>query len=155
VAYRVIAAQQQRDHATIARFVERHQDALAGLFGGVLGLCPQAGLATVGVIAIDGTKMHADASRDADLDHEQIAREILEEAQAVDAAEDEVSGEARRAQRKRGIAGARRDAGACGVRASTFRLCCFWATLSSRRRDLDHATSHASPARGRWTTWRR
>ncbi len=37
VAYRVIAAQQRPDHATIARFVERHQEALAGLFGAVLG----------------------------------------------------------------------------------------------------------------------
>src|SRR3954470_12205696 len=51
VAFRVIAAQQRPDHATIARFVERHQDALAGLFGDVLGLCAQAGLATIAVIA--------------------------------------------------------------------------------------------------------
>ena len=95
VAFRVIAAHQRPDHATIARFVERHQDALAGLFGGVLGLCAQAGLATVGVIAIDGTKVHANASRDANLDYEQLAREILEEAKAVGAAEDEAFGEAR------------------------------------------------------------
>ena len=95
VAFRVIAAQQRPDHATIARFVERHEDALAGLFGEVLGLCAQAGLATVGVVAIDGTKVHANASRDANLDYEQIAREILEEAKAVDAAEDELYGEAR------------------------------------------------------------
>ena len=61
VAYRVIAAHLRPDHATIARFVERHQGALADLFGGVLGLCAQAGLATVGVIAIDGTKVHANA----------------------------------------------------------------------------------------------
>src|SRR4051812_47512247 len=49
VAYRVIAAQQRPDHATIARFVERHDEALAGLFAAVLGLCAQAGLARVGV----------------------------------------------------------------------------------------------------------
>jgi transposase len=54
VAYRVIAAQQKPDHATIARFVERHEAALAGLFGAVLGLCADAGLARVGVIAIYG-----------------------------------------------------------------------------------------------------
>jgi transposase len=95
VAYRVIAAQQRPDHATIARFVERHVDALAGLFAAVLGLCAQAGLARVGVVAIDGTKVLANASRDANVDYEQIAREILEEAQAVDAAEDEAFGEAR------------------------------------------------------------
>ena len=37
VAYRVVAANQQPDHATIARFRRRHQDAIAGLFGQVLG----------------------------------------------------------------------------------------------------------------------
>ncbi len=95
VAYRVIAAQQRPDHATIARFVERHEDALAGLFAAVLGLCAQAGLARVGVVAIDGTKVLANASRDANVDYEQIAREIVAEAQAVDAAEDEAYGEAR------------------------------------------------------------
>jgi transposase len=84
VAYRVIAAQAKPDHATIARFVERHEQALAGLFGSVLGLCAQAGLVRVGVVAIDGTKVQANASRDATRDYEQIAREILEEAKAVD-----------------------------------------------------------------------
>jgi transposase len=95
VAYRVIAAQAKPDHATIARFVERHEQALAGLFGAVLGLCAKAGLAKVGIVAIDGTKVQANASRDATRDYEQIAREILEEAKAVDAAEDELYGEAR------------------------------------------------------------
>ncbi|MEN3283753.1 MAG: hypothetical protein V7607_4893, partial [Solirubrobacteraceae bacterium] len=95
VAYRVIAAHAKPDHATIARFVERHERALAGLFGAVLRLCAQAGLARVGIVAIDGTKVQANASRDATRDYEQIAREILEEAKAIDAAEDELYGEAR------------------------------------------------------------
>ena len=95
VAFRVIAAQQQPDHATIARFVERHQEAIAGLFGEVLALCAKHGLASVGVIAVDGTKLQANASRNANVDYEQLAREILEEAQAVDAAEDELYGDAR------------------------------------------------------------
>src|ERR671917_2607799 len=64
VAFRVIAAQQRPDHATIARFIERHEHALAELFGEVLTLCADAGLATVGVIAIDGTKVSANANRD-------------------------------------------------------------------------------------------
>src|SRR5918999_4738221 len=95
VAFRVLAANQRPDHATLARFVERHEDALAGLFSEVLVLCAEAGLARAGVIAIDGTKVAANASRDADRDYEQIAREILDEAQAVDQAEDERFGEAR------------------------------------------------------------
>src|SRR5215216_6206661 len=95
VAFRVLAAQQRPDHATIARFLDRHQDAIAGLFGEVLWLCAKQGLASVGVIAVDGTKLAGNASRNANVDYEQIAREILEEAQAVDAAEDELYGDAR------------------------------------------------------------
>src|SRR3954453_757176 len=45
VAFRVLAAQQRPDHAMIARFVERHQEAIAGLFGEVLSLCAKQGLA--------------------------------------------------------------------------------------------------------------
>src|SRR3954464_8086714 len=95
VAFRVLAAQQRPDHATIARFVERHQEAVAELFGEVLVLCARSGLVTVAVIAVDGTKLHAKPCRDENLDYEQIAREIVAEAQAVDAAEDELYGEAR------------------------------------------------------------
>src|SRR3954449_260425 len=95
VAFRVLAALQRPDHATIARFVERHEEAIAGLFGEVLTLCARSGLAKVGVIAVDGTKVHANASRNENLDYEQLAREIVEEAKAVDAAEDELYGEAR------------------------------------------------------------
>jgi transposase len=95
VAFRVLAARQRPDHATLARFVERLQEAIAGLFGEVLTLCARGGLATVGVIAVDGTKVHANASRNENLDYEQLARENVEEAKAVDAAEDERYGEAR------------------------------------------------------------
>src|SRR5215217_743997 len=95
VAFRVLAARQTPDHATIARFVERHQQALAGVFGEVLTLCARSGLAQVGVIAVDGTKLQANASRNENLDYEQLAREIVEEAKAVDAAEDELYGDAR------------------------------------------------------------
>src|SRR3954468_4244258 len=95
VAFRVLAAQQRPDHATLARFVERHEDAIAGLFGEVLTLCARSGRVQVGVIAVDGTKLQANASRNENLDYEQLAREIVEEAQAVDAAEDELYGTAR------------------------------------------------------------
>jgi hypothetical protein len=61
----------------------------------VLGLCRESGLVKVGVIAIDGTKVHANASHHSNLDYEQLAREILKEAGEVDAAEDELYGETR------------------------------------------------------------
>jgi transposase len=95
VAYRVIAAQQAPDHATIARFRVRHEEALADLFTEVLLLCKEAGLVKVGLIAIDGTKVHANASHHSNLDYEQLAREILKEAARIDAAEDELYGEKR------------------------------------------------------------
>ena len=77
VAYRVIAANLAPDHSTIAEFRKRHEVALAELFGEVLSLCREAGLVKVGVIAIDRTKMHANASQHSSRDYEQIAREIL------------------------------------------------------------------------------
>jgi transposase len=95
VACRVIAAQQRPDHATIARFVERHETALGELFGEVLTLCADAGLATVGVIAIDGTKVYANASRDRTVDYQQLARTIVAEAITIDAAETAIYGELR------------------------------------------------------------
>jgi transposase len=95
IAYRVIAANRVPDHTTIARFRQRHEAALAGLFSDVLALCADAGLADVTVLAVDGTKVHADGSRDASRDYDQIAAEILAEADAVDRAEDEQFGEAR------------------------------------------------------------
>jgi transposase len=94
VAFRVITANQRPDHATIARFVVRHQDALAGLFVEVLQLCRRAGAIKVGVVAVDGTRIKANAADRANFTYEQLAREILAEAAAVDAAEDEQFGEA-------------------------------------------------------------
>src|SRR5829696_8556810 len=95
VAVRVITANHVPDHTTIARFRQRHEAALAELFGEVLALCAEAGIVGVGVVAIDGTKLHANASQHATRDYEQIAKEILEHADAVDAEEDERFGDAR------------------------------------------------------------
>jgi transposase len=95
VAYRVVAANLVPDHSTIAEFRVRHEAALAEVFTGVLGLCRQAGLVSVGVVAIDGTKIQANASREANRSYEQIAREILAEAAETDRREDELYGEAR------------------------------------------------------------
>ncbi|MBS1884586.1 MAG: transposase [Actinobacteria bacterium] len=95
VAYRVIAANRVPDHATISRFRARHEAALEGLFGQVLGLCVKAGIASPAVVAVDGTKVAADASGHANTDHEEIAREILAEAGRIDAEEDELYGDRR------------------------------------------------------------
>jgi hypothetical protein len=95
VAFRVICANQVPDHATIARFRVRHQRALADLFGQVLGLCARADLVEVAVLAVDGSKFEASASDHATRSYEQIASEILEEAGRIDAAEDQLYGEAR------------------------------------------------------------
>jgi transposase len=95
VAFRVITANQAPDHATIARFRARHEEAISELFSGVLSLCARAGLVRVGIVAIDGTKIAAAATHHANRSYEQIAQEIVAEAGRVDAAEDELYGEAR------------------------------------------------------------
>ena len=95
VAYRVVGVNQSPDHATLARFRRRHQGAIAGLFGQVLGLCVRAGLVDAGVVAIDGTKISANASFFANRRQEDLAAEILAEAESTDAAEDELHGDAR------------------------------------------------------------
>jgi transposase len=95
VAFRVITANQTPDHATIARFRARHEHALGELFGQVLALCARAGLVRLGVVAVDGTKIAAAATHHATRSYEEIAREILEQAAELDAAEDELHGDAR------------------------------------------------------------
>ena len=93
VAYRVIMGNLVPDHATVARFICRHERALAALFGEVLKLCHRAGLVRSGVVSIDGTRMAGNCSPEVNLTFEQIAREILAETKATDEAEDEVFGE--------------------------------------------------------------
>jgi len=95
VAYRVITGNLVCDHATIARFICRHERALAGLFADVLRLCDRAGLVTPGVVSIDGTRIAGNASPEVNHGFEQIAREIVAEVRATDEVEDEAFGEAR------------------------------------------------------------
>ena len=95
VAYRVITGNLVPDHATIARFICRHERALAALFGEVLRLCDRAGLVGPGVVSIDGTRIAGNASPEVNHEFDRIAREILAEAKATDEAEDELYGEAR------------------------------------------------------------
>jgi transposase len=95
IAYRVITGNQTPDHATIARFIRRHQQALNELFGGVLRLCARAGLVHSGVVAVDGTKIIANAASDSNVDYDRIAREIIQDAIRIDEAEDAQHGDAR------------------------------------------------------------
>ena len=74
VAYRVITGNRVPDHATIARFVCRHEEALAELFSSGAAAVRSGGAGGSGMVAIDGTKLHANASRDANVDYDQIAR---------------------------------------------------------------------------------
>src|SRR5437763_7371050 len=84
VAYRVITGNLVPDHATIARFVARHEQALADLFSEVLRLCDEAGLVKPGLVAIDATRLAGDASKEANSDFEQIAKEMVAEHKATD-----------------------------------------------------------------------
>jgi hypothetical protein len=95
LAFKTIAMMERPDHATIARFVARHAAGLAGLVGQALRLCDEAELVRPGVVAIDGTRMAGNASRESTRDFEAIAREIPAEAKAIDEAEDELYGDAR------------------------------------------------------------
>src|SRR5947209_14561490 len=95
VAYRVITGNLVPDHVTITRFICRHGQALSALFSQVLGLCAEAGLVDSGVVAIDGTRIAANASRERNLEFGQIAMEIVEQFKATDEAEDGQFGEAR------------------------------------------------------------
>jgi transposase len=95
VAYRVITGNLVPDHATIARFICRHERALAELFAEVLRLCAKAGLVKPGVVSIDGTRIAGNASPEVNYGFEQIACEIVAEVKATDAAEDAEFGDAR------------------------------------------------------------
>src|SRR5215470_6569855 len=101
VAFRVVCAQDVPDHATIARFRRAHfadAAAMGQLFAEVLVLAARAGLGRLGLIAVDGTKIAANASKDANRAEQrlrELAAQILAEAEAVDAAEDELYGDAR------------------------------------------------------------
>ena len=88
VAFRVLCAQDVPDHATIARFRAQHQGAFADLFGQVLMIAGRAGLARFGTVAVDGTKIAANASIDANRGRAwfaEQARSMITEAERADA----------------------------------------------------------------------
>ena len=99
VAFRVIWAGNLPDHCTIARFRKDFGQAVAGFFSEVLVLCARLGMGRLGVVALDGTKVAASASKAANRTERRLA-ELAEQAvaahAAADAAEDELFGEGRR-----------------------------------------------------------
>jgi len=106
VPYRVLAANQHPDHDSAAAGRQRHWAVLAGLFGEVLQLYQRAGLVRLGHVALDGTKVLANASKhkamsygrmgEAELRLEQEIVALLAQAQQVDAAKDALYGKGRR-----------------------------------------------------------
>ena len=85
VPFRVLAANQHPDHATIAEFRRRHLEALARLFVQVLRPCEKAGLVRLGHVALDGTKMRANASKHKAMSYGRMEEKVRElEAQVAD-----------------------------------------------------------------------
>jgi Transposase domain (DUF772) len=98
LAFRVLAANQGPDHVTIARFRVRHEAALAGFLVESLKLCAAAGMVRVGTVALDGTKVAANASDKANRTQEKLqaeVAEILRQAAETDQREDQLFRDAR------------------------------------------------------------
>ena len=106
VAFRVLSGDQHPDHDSIADFRKRHLSALAGLFVQVLLLCQKAGLVKLGHVALDGTKVKANASKHKAMSYARMCEaeqrlqhevaELLREAEKVDEDEDRQYGKGRR-----------------------------------------------------------
>ncbi len=94
----MLTGNQQPDHSRISDFRRRHLDALAGLLVQVLRLCQKAGLVSLGHVALDGTKLKANASKHKAMSHERMLkserqlegemRALLRKAEIIDAQED-------------------------------------------------------------------
>src|SRR3989304_317871 len=100
VAFRYLSADEHPHYTTINEFRKRHLKALEGLFLQVLELCQAAGLVKMGHVAVDGTKKQANASKNKAMSYGRVGgagerlraqvKELLERAEAIDAAEDEM-----------------------------------------------------------------
>ena len=98
VAFRVLACNQHPDHDSIAGFRKRHLQELAGLFVQVLKMCERAGLVKLGKVAIDGSKLRANASKRKAMSYDRMCEKerqlvaevarLMREAEQTDAAED-------------------------------------------------------------------
>lgn len=106
VAFRVLACNQQPDHDSIAEFRKRHLKELGRLFVQVLEMCRRTGLVKLGHVAIDGTKIKANAAKRASLTYERMSKvekdleaevaALLGAAGRIDDEEDKLYGKGRR-----------------------------------------------------------
>ncbi len=106
VAFRYLSADQHPDHDSIAEFRKIHLEALSGLFLEALRLCQKAGLVKLGQVAIDGSKIAANASRQQSRKYKRLqekeealsaeVRRLLEEAARIDRQEDSLFGKGQR-----------------------------------------------------------
>jgi transposase len=98
LAFRVLTGNQQPDHSRISEFRRRNLDALKGLFVQILRLCQKAGMVSLGHVALDGTKVQANASKHKAMSHERMLRAekeldkeinaLMRRAEILDAQED-------------------------------------------------------------------
>ena len=98
LAFRVLTANQQPDHSRISEFRRRNLEALSDLFVQILRLCQEAGMVSLGHVALDGTKVQANASKHKAMSHERMLkaeaqlekeiRELMRRAEILDAQED-------------------------------------------------------------------
>jgi transposase len=106
VPFRILAAGQNPDHDTIAEFRRRHLAALAKIFLQALSICREAGLVKLGHVALDGTKMQANASKHKSMSYDRMGKKekeledaiarLLNEAEDLDRNEDQRFGKGRR-----------------------------------------------------------
>jgi hypothetical protein len=98
LAFRVLTGNQQPDHSRISEFRRRNLDALKDLFVQILRLCQKAGMVSLGHVALDGTKVQANASKRKAMSHERMLRAekelekeinaLMRRAEILDAQED-------------------------------------------------------------------
>lgn len=108
VAFRVLSGGNHPDHSRIAKFRRVHLEALRGLFLQVVKLCQHAGMVKLGHVAIDGTKLQANASKHKAMSYERMLQmelrlqeeidALLARAEEVDASEDARYGSGGRAE---------------------------------------------------------
>ena len=138
VAFRLVCGGNLPDHVTVARFRQQFAETAAPLFAEVLVLCARLGMGRVGVVALDGTKIGANASRDANRTEEglrKLAAEMAARHAEADVAEDALFGEGRRGDDDPGDPATRRERVA--------------AALASARAERERRAAHSEEDRAR------